>query len=294
MTFEDQADQLIRRGLIADRSSFIETLRTINYYRLSGYLYPFRNPDDSFKPGTTLEAVLRRYGFDRHLRLLVMDGIERVEVGVRTQVVYHFAHKYGAFGYADHHNLVKLSKEEHGEFLRRLNEERSRSKEAFIVHFENNYGDCHPHLPLWMVCEIMSFGSLFTFFRGMEMQLKQMIASVHNISDEVMESWLRALNSVRNICAHHARLWNRELGYKPLIPKSRKHPEWHEPVEVPNNRIFGILTILQYMLCIIHPAGQWKEKLESLILEYPDIPLKLVGFMDQWRDCPIWIVKNDI
>ena len=91
LTFEQQADLLISRGLQADRAQLISSLKSVNYYRLTGYLYPFRMADDTFKPGTTLEMVWRRYSFDRRLRVLVMDAIERVEVAVRTQLVYHFS-----------------------------------------------------------------------------------------------------------------------------------------------------------------------------------------------------------
>src|SRR6266508_2779501 len=92
LTFEQQADLLISRGLIADRNLLINRLRSVNYYRFSGYLYPFRNSDDTFHSGTTFEKVWRHYTFDRRLRVIVMDAIERVEVAVRTQTVYHFVH----------------------------------------------------------------------------------------------------------------------------------------------------------------------------------------------------------
>lgn len=123
LTFEQQAGKLLGRGLVADRSALINRLKAVNYYRLSGYLYPFRNPDDTFRSGTTLDAVWQRYTFDRQLRLLALDGIERVEVCVRTALVYHHAHKHGPFGYTVPANLPKLPAHRFGRFLTTVHKE---------------------------------------------------------------------------------------------------------------------------------------------------------------------------
>jgi abortive infection bacteriophage resistance protein len=288
LTFEQQADLLISRGLQADRDFLISHLKSVYYYRLNSYLYPFRMRDKKFKPGTTFEIVWRRYTFDRRLRVLLMDAIERVEIAVRTQVGYHFSHAKGPFGYTDGVNLLKLSQEEHEELLARLIEETDRSKEILVELFKKKHGDVHTHLPLWIALEIMSFGILLTFFRGVEPGIKQKIAIEFGIPDKVLWSWLRSLNAIRNICAHHSRLWNRELGYKPLLPNERKYPEWYVPVEIKNNRVFGILTILKYLLDKIAPQSKWSSRLISLLNEYGEIPLKSMGFPTSWTANPIW------
>ncbi len=93
LTFEEQADLLLSRGLQAERDRLIFHLKSVNYYRIMGYLYPFRMADNQFKPGTTFEVVWRHYTFDRRLRFLLLDAIERVEVAIRAQLVYHFSHR---------------------------------------------------------------------------------------------------------------------------------------------------------------------------------------------------------
>ena len=288
LTFPEQADQLLDRGLTGDRDTIISRLEAVSYYRLSGYWYPFRNPDNSIRPGTTIDKIWRRYVFDRRLRILTMDAIERVEVAIRTDVVYHFSHIYGPFGYTDRFNLPYLLPKQHGEFLRRIRKETGRSKEVFVGHFLEKYGDHHDFLPLWMAAEIMTFGGLLTLFRGLDNPIKKDIAGKYDLPDRVFFSWLRALNAIRNTCAHHGRLWNRELGYKPTIPKQRKHPEWHEPVKVENNRVFCLLTILKYMLNRIAPQSNWPDRLGELLVEYPEIPLVPMGFPTSWRECSIW------
>lgn len=288
LTFEQQADLLISRGLQADRDFLISHLKSVYYYRITSYLHPFKMKGEKFKPGTSFEIVWRRYTFDRRLRVLLMDAIERVEISVRTQVGYHFSHAKGPFGYTDGLNLPKLSQEEHGDLLNRLMEETDRSKEILVERFKNKHGDVHTHLPIWIALEVMSFGILLTLFRGVEPKIKQKIAVEYGIPDKVLWSWLRSLNATRNICAHHSRLWNRELGYKPLLPNKRKYPEWYAPVEIKNNRVFGILTILKYLLDKIAPQSKWSSRLIELLNEYGEIPLKSMGFPEGWTANPIW------
>ena len=288
LTFQDQADLLLSRGLQADRDDLIQKLQAVNYYRLSGYLYPFREPDDTYRPGTTLEIVWSRYIFDRQLRFLVMDAIEWVEVAIRTQLAYHFAHTYCPFSYLDPAKLPGLKTDEYNKWLEELREEIKRSKEPFVTHFRFKYGDSHSDLPIWMVAEVMSFGKVLTMFRGVSADLQKQIAQEYTIPDEVMRSWLLALNTIRNICAHHGRLWNRELGSKPKIPNIRKYPEWHQPIPIGNKRVFGILTILHYLLQKISPLSLWHNRLNTLLNSYPNIPKKDMGFPENWEQSHIW------
>lgn len=286
LSFEQQADLLLSRGLTSDKTQLTEKLRAVNYYRLSGYWHPFRNPDDTFRPGTTLDAVWQRYTFDRQLRLLVLDAIERVEISVRTSLVYHHSHAFGPFGYLNGTTLPNLNKNEFILLQGKLRDAVNQSKVAFAVHFKSKYGDTHTDLPLWMLAEVMSFGMMFTFFRGVDKPMKRTIANEYGLKFKVMVSWLRSLNMARNICAHHGRLWNRVLGVKPLIPA--KDSQWHSPVVVPNDRVFGVLTLLKYMLRIVAPQSKWQIRLEALLDDYSMVPIAQMGFPGTWKDCPIW------
>jgi abortive infection bacteriophage resistance protein len=255
LSFEDQAELLLSRGIVGDRSLMIERLSVVNYYRLSGYWFPFRQPDNTFKKDTSFDVIWKRYVFDRRLRLLVIDAIERIEVTIRTQLAYHHSHRcHDPFAYAnDSATLPGIDSIERARFLLEIENETTHSKETFVEHFRNKYGDLHQHMPVWMASEVMTFGCLLTFFRGSHPDIKKEIASIFHVHDIVLYSWLLALNVVRNICAHHGRLWNREMGIRPKIPK--KSQLWHTPVEVCNDRIFGILTICKYCLDIIAPQS---------------------------------------
>lgn len=134
----------------------------------------------------------------------------------------------------------------------------------------------------------MTFGSILTFFRGCSYQVKQDVASHFALPAKVLDSWLLCLSAVRNICAHHSRLWNRVLGVKPLIPFAKRYPAWHLPVEIDNDRVFSVLTICRYCLKLIAPQSRWDERLGSLLEDYPQVPIQGMGFPPNWRDCPIW------
>lgn len=222
LSFEQQADRLIGRGLQADRNELIRRLEAVSYYRLSGYLFPFRSTDcDHFREGTTLAVVWDRYCFDRRLRVLTLDAIERIEVSIRIKIIYHFTHAHGPFGYLDESNVPKLRVSEYLEWRLALEEETRRSKEAFKEHFFSKYSG-HRHLPLWMAAELMTLGSLLTFFKGVSPEIKRLVAAEYGFPDELVWSWLRSLNAARNLCAHHARFWNRVLGYPPMLPHRTK------------------------------------------------------------------------
>lgn len=293
LSFEEQADLLIKRGLVVDREFLVDRLKSVNYYRLSGYLYPYRQSElsDNFKSGTSFERIWRHYTFDRRLRLTVMDAIERVEVSIKTQLICILAHQSGAFGYAKRENLPNLSNEDYSRWIDETRKEVSRSHEQFVEHFMKKYGGSHDLLPLWMAGEIMSFGCMLTMYKGVANNFKKEIAAYYGIPDEVLTSWLQTINVIRNICAHHSRLWNRELGVKPYIPRKNKYPQWHEPVLIPQNRIFGVLTILRYLLRIIAPQSQWEVRLLTLLEGYSEISRWSMGFPDNWKDSPLWKQK---
>lgn len=288
LSFEAQADLLIQRGLIADKALLISILENVNYYRLSGYLYPYRQPDDTFRPGTTLARAWRHYTFDRRFRLIVMDAVERVEVSVRTRLIYELSSLNGAFGYAEPAALPQLSPAEHTRWIEEIQKEFARSRETFVVHFKDKYGDVHQFLPLWVAGEIMPFGCTMKMYKGVADGVKRNIARHYNVPDEVLTSWLHTINVIRNICAHHGRLWNRELGVKPFIPRKSKYPQWHAPVAIPQNRIFGVLTILRYLLRITAPQSRWESRLIALLEEYPEISRWSMGFPDNWKESPLW------
>jgi abortive infection bacteriophage resistance protein len=295
LSFEQQAQRLLDRGLIVpNKSVLIKRLSEVNYYRLSAYWYTFKqvdskSGDERFAPGTTFDVIWRRYTFDRELRLLIMDAVEHVEIAIlRTQMVEQFTLLHGPFGYTDIKNFSpKFGANEHNRLLAELDEAVNRSKEEFVERFQRKYTS-EPRLPLWMAAEVMTFGQLFTMFRNLNRAEQQKLAQRYDLYPPVLISWLHTLNFIRNACAHHARLWNREIPIRPFLPDVRHHPEWYSPVKFDNLRLFAVLTLLRYLLARIDPANDWQDRLERLLAQYPEIPLAWMGFPKNWRACPVW------
>ena len=297
LTIEQQTEVLLSRGMLGDPAEIARQLAVVNYYRLSGYWFHRKGPQDQFKPGTRFEVVWKQYSFDRKLRLLVMDAVERIEVALRTQFSYHHTLDHGPFGYADDPSALPKFHglpDERRKTLDRIKDEVNRSKEIFVHHFERKYGQEHPHLPLWMASEVMSFGGLLNLWQASSKRVKNGVAAKFGVSDEVLRTWLWSLNEVRNVAAHHGRLWNRVLGNKPTIPRTNGHPEWHTPFSVPNDRLFAVLCVCAHSLRHIAAGSTWCLRIRKLLDESPEAPCKNMGFPDRWLESPLWKGTRDL
>ena len=290
LSFSDQAQRLIQHGLIVDDPhQLIERLSTVSYYRLSAYWHPFKQADDHFVPGTRFETVWRRYTFDRHLRLVIMDAIERVEIAVlRTRMVEHFTLQHGPFGYRQLSSFhPKCTPDIHKRLMEECDEAFPRSKEIFVQHFRSKYTS-EPHPPLWMMAEVMTYGQIFTMYRQLQNQEQKTIAASIGLSAPVLESWLHTLNYIRNAVAHHARLWNRQMPIRPKMPEQRHRPEFYRPQPIANDRMFGVLSVLRYLLSQVAPHSRWPQRLISLFDDYPDIPRHAMGCPTDWKNYSLW------
>lgn len=286
-TLDGQIEHLRQRGMGGDLTELKRRLRVVNYYRLSAYWFTFRDSDRRFHPGTTFETIWERYTFDRQLRLLVMDGLERVEIAVRASLANQHALAHGPFDYStDPTTLYAGRPKERAEFLSRLAVDLKNNRhETFLKHFRSKYGDMHDFPPIWVAVEVLTFGGIVSLFRGSKRAIQRTVADSFGLPDVVFDSWLLSLNQLRNICAHHGRLWNREFGLKPKLPRTK---EWTSPVTVTRERAFGMLTILAYLTHIIDQGSPWPTRLSDLLSGYPDIPLAQMGFPQNWKQSPVW------
>lgn len=294
LSFDQQAQRLLDRGLIvSNQETLKQYLSRVNYYRLSAYWYFFKYTDpqtgeEKFAPDTHFNTIWRRYTFDRELRLLVLDAIEHIEVAIlRTRMVEQFTLEHGPFGYCDPVNFnPAFPLAQFNRLISEIDQAVDNSSEEFVARYKAKYDG--EHLPLWMTAEVMTFGQLYTFYRNMHRREQQMLANQFRVAAQVLSSWLHTLNFVRNACAHHSRLWNRQLPIRPLIPYRKNDPNWHTPVKFDNRWMFATLTMIWYLLRIIHPQSNWHTRFEALLAEYPEIPLHLMGIPTNWRECRIW------
>lgn len=295
LSFEEQAKLLIRRGLIVNNEiELLEFLKNVNYYRLSGYLYPFKQIDpvtqeETYFPDTTLSTIKYRYEFDRQLRLLLMDAIEKIEVAVlRTQFAEKYSLTYGAFGYTDYKNYrPQFAQEEFNKLMSKIRLDEEWSREEFIKRYHAKY-DEEKYLPFWMAVELMSFGQLLTLYRNTPHDIQKYLAKIYGVPPIVLDSWMHTLHYIRNACAHHVRIWNRILPVAPLFPYEKHDPNWHYPAEISNKYIFAVLTIIRYLLAKIDQENHIYVSMVKLIEDNSEIPIDLMGFPENWREIKYW------
>jgi abortive infection bacteriophage resistance protein len=267
-------------------------LRHVSYYRLSAYWLPFEKPKGQpgprFRPGTHFDTVVALYEFDRKLRLLVMDAIERIEVAIRGSWAYCLAHEGGPHGYLNA-GLYYDRKQFHDN-LSRLTREVGSSPETYIEHYRNSYDD--PAMPpVWMVAEMMAFGQLSRWYSSLrDRALRNQIAAPLGLPEKVLVPLVKHLSTVRNTCAHHGRLWNRGFLIRPGLPI--KPPDLAATLEQPGAGpalLYNTLVMIVFMLRAADPNSGWRDQLKAHLATHPTADLASMGFPAGWAQRPIWI-----
>lgn len=290
LSVEEQLKRLADQGLIVDDLCLAaEILSTVSFYRFSGYLLPFKNNHTlqsrrSFENGTTFDRVWQLYQFDRELRLLVLDAIEKIEVAFRTSLVNVTSTQINPFWYADrnHHRNFNYF----NSILKNVNAVIREKQEPFLRHYYENY-DTPPYPPIWMMAETISFGQCTKLFTNIKTKaVKTQISAIFKQSPTVMDSWMLSLSYIRNICAHHARLWNRWIVNQPLIPKN--DPLMGGAYEK-ERKFYKVAYVIQKLLITIVPKTHWKNNLFELFKKYEHcVDFQAMGFAASWENDSFW------
>ncbi len=289
LSYQDQILLLQSRGMIiTDLRAAIDFLKHVNYYRFSGFCLVFESCRHQFQSGVTFEQVKGAYDFDRILRDIVTEALEVVELDFRAIVAYHLGQKYGAFGHTKPANF--FHRFDHTSWMDKLHTEAERSNERFISHFKATYQG-FPDLPVWVITEIMSFGALSWMCHNMLKQDQKAIAYHYRLQPRDWVSWLHHLTYVRNLCAHHSRLWDRIWSIKPQLPRAHA---WQPPHLHGNNRLFATLLILNVLMkccpTVADYADKWRSRVETLIEQPPMVAnaFQLMGLTMNWKMHPLW------
>jgi len=287
LTYQEQIEQLSNRGLIIDNvERATHLLESISYYRLSGYWYPLLADKKAhiFKEGAHFNNAFEMYSFDRALRVMVIRELEKIEISIRSKMMYVLSHDYDPFWHAD----PKLFKSfpAYEKTLANLESEYSRSKEEFIVNFKNKYDNPLP--PSWILLEISSFGTVSSLYSNLiPGRPKRQVANHFGLNDTVLQSWMHSIVYLRNMCAHHSRLWNNNLNISPVIPYKTSKP-WLLNQDVSNKRTYFMLSILLYLLQTINPKNSFVKRFVALLEAYPNIDVKAMGFSENWTKEDLW------
>lgn len=243
LDYQQQVELLKSRGLaIPDVASAALFLSQVSYYRFSAYALPYCQAKDRFRLDVSFTQLVRLYRLDEQLRERIDALLTVIEILLRTRITHYFGKEFGPFGHYVSGHFRDESK--HREWMEGLAGEVERSHETFIAHYEVHY-DGYPKLPIWMASEVMSMGRLSRLFAGLRKEVQSPLAREFGLQPRVLANWLHVLTVLRNICAHHGRLWNRELPVKPLLPDKDKL--W-SAVRVSNARVSVFLPLLEWLL----------------------------------------------
>ena len=276
------------RGLHVENVARTENyLRHIGYYRFSAYLYPLlTTPKENhvFKPGATFNQALDMYRFDRHLRLLMFNEIEKIEIAVRSAIVNITSRETrNPFWMTDPTCFYDINTFTKTKQL--IDAELAKSREDFIEHFRNTYSDPYP--PSWMLAEILPLGVLTRIYDNIRSnQIRKKIAHEFSLGVPVFNSWMTIITVARNNCGHHARVWNRTFALRVLTQRRMARP-WIA-ILVNQKKAYFSLCIIKYFLDIISPNNDMKAKIDALLSSYPSIDINAMGFPRGWESEPLW------
>ncbi len=287
-TVADQISTLKKRGLtIEDEQKAAYYLSNISYYRLSAYslsFQKFNDPSHSFMPWASFDKIIQLYVFDRELRSIILDAVERIEVALRCRIIYEYCHLYGNNWYEDPTLFFK----DHNNFLALIQRELKLSKEIFISHYYEKYTE-PKHPPAWMAIEILSFGQLSKMFSNLKTNdAKKAVALHFGLSNSILESWIEHLVYIRNICAHHNRLWNRTMTIKAKLPTNPLN-EWINVKASKPDKIYTTICMITYLLQTVSKQNPFNGKIRTLFKRFNHINLNASGFNEKWKTDPFWI-----
>ena len=267
-TISAQLDQLKSRGLeVSLEENATHKLQHIGYYRLSAYMKFFQHKNDQYRVGTDFEDVLNIYAFDRDLKLLLFDAVERIEIALRSNMIHFVSVRHGSLWYTDKKLFLdKFDFEKHERFIiKRIS--KSRGNSVFLRHFYKKYSDKYP--PAWIFIELLSFGEVLNIFEALHREERKIIACEFDLDEKILISWMKGLVDIRNTCAHHGRLWNHHI----------KPPHKHDELELTlNGRVYDYFLIINFLLAVISPRSQWTKELSLLIESNASIPKGAMGF----------------
>lgn len=300
LTIEEQIVKLRNRGLhFSDKTLASRYLQNISYYRLRAFTYPFQNNQDPeadhafLRDDIDFKDILDLYVFDRRLRNLIFNELEKIEVAVRTQLsLVYSVSSQNAMWYINNSMYASKSTEDFSRLKKDVEADICRSNEDFIKHYKAKY-DYPTMPPSWMSLEVLSFGTLSRMYKLLDRSPdKKRVANTFGIGDmDVFANWLHAFSNLRNCCAHHSRIWNRRFVVQLKIPYNTSRPFFSRSslTTVKQNKLFALLSAIKYVVDIISPGNAFKSKLERLLKEnHRLLTLKDMGFPSDWEKQPVW------
>jgi abortive infection bacteriophage resistance protein len=304
--FDEQLELLESRGLVVeDREAAIRYLSIVGYYTLGGYLYPMRVLDDAagapmrrdeFQPGASFNHLIDLYEFDRTLRLISLDALERIERAIKVHVAYHlgavdpFAHTSGALHRPRYTRAYKGRESVHHQWLSNHHRKAGRPGHDAIQSFVEKYG---LPMPIWVATDAMDFGDVSKLISHLKAPHQVTLAAAFGIDrGQDFVSWVRSICFVRNVAAHHDRLWNRHLVDAPARPDGVHAAFFPDLVgERQWSRTYHGLSVIAFFMARIEHGSDWAHRMGAHLDSLPvgcGVSYRALGAPDGWRDNPCW------
>lgn len=291
---EDRGIDFSRRNSKSDAKKHLQ--RTGYYNLINGYKDMFLKPGskDAYISGTTVEEIFALYEFDRKLRGIFLEFILTIEANVKSLIAYEFSQAHGHKNYLLTSNFNDSNKNTVKQVIALIAElhrqTANNSNDPAIEH----YLSVHGYIPLWVLNNVLTFGSISKFYSLMKQPERQRIAKIFGVNDKEFESFLFYLSKVRNFCAHGNRLYcyrsRNPIADTPIhaslgIPMTPKHEYSYGKRD-----LFACLIVLKMMMSnrdfkqLCNFIDQEITELDSKlnVLSIDDV-LTVMGFPKDWK-----------
>lgn len=290
-----QINQLKSRGLIINDEAYAKkTLSDVSYFRLAGYWWPLQSDkvNHIFKPNSKFETVVKLYKFDAELRKMIFDLIEEFEIAFRSKMIYHLAHELTPWWFEDASNFQNSL--EHVESMKTIQKDLSlnKKKEVFLAEHYKKYHSDTRCPPAWKTLEVLSLGALSKLYGNLttKCKAKDLIAAEFGTANHTyFHSWVQDISQIRNICAHHGRIWNKNLPGRPKMLAKPPFP-WLKvtPPVTKHGDLYIHLCCMKYLANIISPNNNYTYRLYVLLKRYPNVDLNALGIPKGWYKEELW------
>lgn len=274
-TIEEQLEILEKRGLIIEnRDRAIETLRNVNYYTLTGYLFPFKK-SNIYQKGTSMNLAIRLYHFDNEIRNVLTALMVEAEEKLKTRIAYNIAiaHSDDPLIYTDVNYFKNAN--DHSRFMADFQSNVRNNREVpFVKHHIQKY---RSQFPIWVAVNLFTLGNLKYLYKNIPSRDRKNISREFNVSPKTLDSWIDTLRILRNKLAHNMRLYETTFQKTPKLEK-------HHSIRITNNRLFANFVLLKYLL---DDSEVWQSaivNLDKIFVKYQDsIELSSIGFSENWK-----------
>ncbi len=276
---DDLIDLLESRGLeVLDKGKMAGYLKNISYYHLSSYFKFFQKSVDVFDDGVTFDQVLNIYEFDKKLRLIVLDVTERIEKSLKSRMIGEISLKENNSHW---HSSVDsyISKDLFDKYVFDCLEKAKSSKDIDFKNYYCKYNSPE-YPPAWIFFESLSFGEVVTFYRNLNAENRKMVSKTFGLNHIYLTSWMFGLSVIRNVSAHHARLWDKRMFARILLDHNEYKHLFNQ--EKPVN-VYNYFLVAHILMQRINPTSTWLGRLEGIINEH-EIDVAHMGFPENWQD----------